>query len=67
MDDRHALLQTVGDVIETVGITGDVVDARETAASLASRYPQSGFTVDEIARIVTESAIVRGSPVYPLP
>ena len=64
MSNHEGLLAAIDEHVETEARAGRIVDANQAAISLSSQYPQSGIAIDEIARIIENTAVKANGALY---
>jgi hypothetical protein len=57
MSNRTALQTAIEELVDGFGAAGKVIDVNSAALHLSSKYPQSGMTIDEICRLIEQSAV----------
>ena len=64
MSNYQRLLAAIDQHVEAEVGAGRIVDANSAAISLSSKYPQSGITVGEIARLIEQAAVKAHGALY---
>jgi hypothetical protein len=59
MSNRTAIQSAIVDFVEGAAAAGIVIDVDLAAIRLSSDYPQSGFTIDELCRLIETAAVER--------
>jgi len=62
VSNRNSLLDALADLIDAHQAADLVLDIDKSTANLSSKFPQSGFTLNEIAQIIESAAVERHVP-----
>jgi hypothetical protein len=57
MSNRTALQTAIEELVDGFEAAGKVIDVNSAALHLSSKYPQSGMTINEICRLIEQSAV----------
>jgi hypothetical protein len=58
------LRTAIGEYVNQAKATGAVIDINQGAIRLATKYPQTGLTIDEIANEIARAAALHGVPLF---